>query len=131
MLSFTTCLSFHLCNETELSISGGIVLPRSVAIISRLQTTTQVLDYKTRITTMYCLYHEMISRLVIEGVFVVANFDDTLSSAIYSFEKFIQCVQNIVVNGFHKRQNIFVQEKMKIIPSVLNLSKVETPTALC
>ena len=33
------------------------------------------------------------------------------------------------MNDFHKRQNTFVQEKMKIIPSVLNLSQMETPTA--
>ena len=95
MLAFNMCLSFHLCNETELSIIGGIVLPHSVAIISRLQTTTQVLDYKTCISTMYWLYYELISRLVIEGVYLVTNFDDTLSCAIYSFEKFIQCVQKL------------------------------------
>ena len=63
MLLFTTCLSFHLCNETELSI----VLPRSVDIINRLQTSTQVLDYKTRISTMYRFYHELILRLLIEN----------------------------------------------------------------
>ena len=70
-LEFSTCLSHHLFNETELSITGGILLLRSVILISRLQKSTQMLDYKSHITCIYSSYHNMISRLVKEGVFLV------------------------------------------------------------
>ena len=35
-----------------------------------------------------------------------------------------------MVNDFHERQNDFVRDKMKIVPTVLNLCKIQTPTAL-
>ena len=50
--------------------------------------------------------------------------------ALCSFELYIQGVQRTIVNLFHERQNDFVRGKMKIVPTVLNLCKVQTPTAL-
>ena len=43
---------------------------------------------------------------------------------------YIQGVQKSIVTDFYERQNEFVRDKIKIVPSVLNLCKVETPTAL-
>ena len=130
ILAFTTCLAFHLCHETELFINGGIVLPRSVTTISRLTSSTCILNYQEIINSLYKKYYDLVSSLVGEGVHLYSNLNDTLCSVLCSFEYYIQCVQKSIVTDFHKRQNNFVKEKMKIVPSVLNLCNLKTPTAL-
>ena len=79
---------------------------------------------------MYKEYYTAVSSLVCEGVYICGNLAETLCTALCSFEDYIQCVQKSIVTDFHERQSEFVKEKMKIVPSVLNLCKVKTPTAL-
>ena len=75
------------------------------------------------------MYYAHISDLNVD-VLKCSSFDSTFSRALRSFELYIQGVQGTIVNIFHQRQNDFVRDKMKIVPTVLNLCKIQTPTAL-
>ena len=130
LIAFTTCFAFHLCHETELFINGGIVLPRSVTTFSHLTSSTRILNYQENINSLYKEYYNVVSSLVCEGVYLYSNLTETLCSALCSFEYYRQCVQKSIVTDFHKHQNKFVKEKMRIVPSVINLCNLKTPTAL-
>ena len=61
---------------------------------------------------------------------IYAGFDETVNCALYKFGLYVQCVQTCIVKSFHASQNAFVSEKMLVRLGILNLSHVETPTAL-
>ena len=126
---FTTCLISQLSTETEVYISGGIVLPRSNHIFGRLCVSTKVLEYKCNLKRIYFERYIYInaSRVVLLSE---TDFETIFSNAIDSLEHYIQLVQLTVIDAFHRKQNNFVCEKMKVVPKVLNLCKVQTPAAL-
>ena len=129
VVQFTTCLVHQLSHETELYIGAGTVLPRSIKIFSRLSLSTLILDYKRHLHDIYVRYYTLVVNLN-DDLLSLNEFNSTFSNVLHSFEDYIQCVQKTVVNMFHQRQNEFVREKMKIVPTVLNLCKVQTPEAL-
>jgi hypothetical protein len=128
VLKFTVCLLIQLTTETEVYINGGIVLPRSNHILSRLSSSTKVLCYKYHLGVIYSNIFKYINKFVTYYSFDA--YHSLFAFVIESFENYIRTVQSTVISAFHRNQNEFVRNKMKVIPKILNLCKVKTPAAL-
>jgi hypothetical protein len=126
---FTTCLLQQLTTETEVYIGAGTVLPRSNYIFSRLCSSTKILEYKRHLYLIYVNCYTLINDFD-DSLLSVNDFNSIFSSVLSSFEHYIQGVQTTAVSMLHRCQNEFVRDKMKVVPTVLNLCKVQTPTAL-
>ena len=128
VLKFTMCLLIQLTTETEVYINGGIVLPRSDHILSRLSSSTRILHYKYHLEIIYSYIYKYINEYITHysGRAYQALFD----VVIESFENYIRTVQSAVISALHRNQNEFVRNKMKVVPKILNLCRVQTPAAL-